>query len=327
MPADGERQGPRHLIHVGFPKAASTSLQAWFAARPDIVFAPNGVAGFAGAEAVARDVAQRPTSAALYVTSSEHLSVPRRNDTDAIDPPQDGTIDERRRRACQLLRDLFADPTILIVTRGFRSVVVSAYSQYVRSGGHLGLPAFMQMLVASGAETGTNIIDYYDYDATIATYEGTFGSERVIVLPYELLVEDPARFVATLEDRLALPHLGVDFARANAGLSDAELRWYPRFARVASWVDDRLGRPGRPTLARLFPTAGAPRARRLATRLARLIPEPGHSTGAEPGAAGSAGIVPEAILGRWAERTIRLRERAEYGPFREAYGPAVRVSG
>lgn len=317
MSADGERQGPRHLIHIGFPKAASTSLQAWFAARPDILFVRNGLAGFVGAEAFARDVAQRTSSARLYVTSSEHLSVPRRNDTDAADPPEDGTIDERRRRACQLLHGLFADPTILIVTRGFRSILVSAYSQYVRSGGHLSLPAFMRMLVDSGAENGTNVADYFDYDSTIETYERAFGPERVIVLPYELLVEDPARFVVALEDRLALPHLDVGLARANAGLTPAELTWYPRFARLAIGVDHHLGGREGLALPRLFPPVGAPKTRRLATLLGRLIPESGDP----------AGTVPEEILARCAERATHLAERAEYRPFRDAYRPAGRFSG
>lgn len=315
MSADGERPEPRHLIHIGFPKAASTSLQAWFAGRPDIVFAANGLVGFGGADALARDVAHRTTPPRLYVTSSEHLSMPRRNDVDPADPPQDGTLDERRRRACELMSHLFADPAILIVTRGFRGVLVSAYSQYVRLGGHLSLPAFMHMLVSSGAENGTNVVDYYDYDATIATYEAVFGPERVIVLPYELLVKDSDGFVRALEGRLGLPHLDVALARANAALTSAELVWYPRIARAAAWAGDRLGARGGTLVPRLFPPAGAPRARRLATSLERILPEVGDP----------ADVVPEAILARCAERAVRLVERPEYRPFREAYRPSPTI--
>ena len=34
-----------HLIHIGFPKAASTFLQHWFDRHPEIAYRPGGLAG------------------------------------------------------------------------------------------------------------------------------------------------------------------------------------------------------------------------------------------------------------------------------------------
>lgn len=298
---------PRHLIHVGFPKAASTSLQGWFEAHPGLAFVPNGIAGYWEMSTFSRDVA-RGRGEAWYVTSSEHLVMPRVQDahTDGL---RGDSITERRHRACELLRGLFGEATILMVTRGFRGALASAYSQYVMEGGGLSLPELYARDESAGA-VGIEVEDYWDYDAAVAEYEAAFGPENVIVLPYERLIENPAGFTAELEGRLALAPAGIEPPWVNTKLTAAELRWYPRFSRAVDRSARPFGARGAAMTDAYARRAGSPRLRDAASRLARVVPEPPIDLPAQ---------VPEAALARCAARAVALTRRAEYLPYRREY--------
>jgi hypothetical protein len=296
---------PRHLIHVGFPKAASTSLQAWFGARPDVVFTNNGLLGYYEATAFAHDAA-RGRRATLYVTSYEHLIAPGAPNGGFIDSSEPARV--QRQRICKLLRDLFADATILIVTRGFRGTIASGFSQFVRSGGTVdGWAAFL-----NHSEAGSfRVQETWDYDASIAEYEQAFGADRVVVLPFELLVDDPDAFQTVVEDRLGLLHLDLPLPRLNLSLTNAELRWYPRFARLALFAASRLGRPGR-RLRRIYLSGvGHPDLRSLASALDRVLP------GSPPD---PLSVAPAGMLEGWGSRSVELRRRPEFRRYGAHYG-------
>src|SRR3954468_15161755 len=128
----------RHLIHIGYAKAGSTFLQRWFAAHPQIQYVEGGIAGYRDIYDVARQSAEPPPGIRWRVSSSEGLATPH---------PFVGLrdIDYRRMHGLHLptaqanVRDalarLFPQASVLLVTRGFRSVMLSSYSQYVRTGG------------------------------------------------------------------------------------------------------------------------------------------------------------------------------------------------
>src|SRR4051794_5362767 len=118
----------RHLVHVGYPKAGSTTLQAWFASRSEFVFADETIGGVTSADGIAGHVATTDDAVRWVVTSAERLIVPAIEDFG--EPPTE-PIAVRRRRVCERLRTMFGDPTILIVTRGFRGIMASNYSQVV----------------------------------------------------------------------------------------------------------------------------------------------------------------------------------------------------
>jgi hypothetical protein len=271
-----------HLIHIGFAKAGSTALQAWFDVHPKLVHVTNGLAGHSGGEHLARHAATEEDLHRWYVTSSEHLSVPRRA-YDRMDGPADGPIADRRARACKLLYALFGDATILIVTRGFRAILASAYSQYVRTGGTLAPPELVRLL--PDPESGVDAADDLDYDATIALYRETFGAEHVLVLPYELLRDDPLAFVATLEDRLGIERSGIAPPRVNTALSEAELYWYPRLTRVAQRATTPFGARGAHAFDFYRARIGRHRLGRGVALLARMSPDavvnPAHHVPAE----------------------------------------------
>jgi hypothetical protein len=296
----------RHLIHVGFPKCGSTALQEWFAVHPAMTFVPDGLAGHSGVAAFSRYAAHPHGARAWHVTSFELLVAPRVEES-GPDISAGGPIAERRRRVCELLRELFGEVTILIVTRGFRGVLASVYSEYVRAGGTLTQRELMGSVDASSAAR-VLVEDYYDYDETIALYEHVFGADRMIVMPYELLREDPSGFIAELEDRLDVERSGIPAPWVNQSLTGAELAWYPRVSHAVGRVSMRLGPVG-PRLSDGYRARiGGRGLGRLAAMLARL-----------PGGRGYDPAVPAAALERCRGRATILAGRPEYARYRSEY--------
>ena len=229
---------PGHLIHIGVPKAGSTALAAWFAAHPQVDYRPNGIGGYHGAFELAVSAAGPPTEPPLWqVTSSEALSVPRTSDVPSADedpPPRRAVpLVESRRRVCETLRRLSPGATILIVTRGFRGMAVSGYSQYVRMGGRL-LPG--EVLAERYEPT-----EEWDSDSLIELYRDAFGRDRVIVMPYEVLRDDPDRFVRLLEERLGLG-ASPPLPALNVALAPEAIYWYRVLSIAVAAVSRVLGR-------------------------------------------------------------------------------------
>jgi hypothetical protein len=214
----------RHLIHIGYPKTGSTFLQHWFAAHPQIAYVHGSIAGYRSVYAMVAAAATAQPEYLWRVTSHEAFSAPfpdaGKRSIDLAQPGE-GTPGERQARACALLAETFPDAHVLIVTRGFRSMILSSYSQYVRVGGADDL----ETQVALGGDNP------WHYDALIAMYRARFG-DRVIVLPYELLARDPVEFRAEMERRLGVASFDFTDAVVNRSLSPIELRWYPRIARL-----------------------------------------------------------------------------------------------
>ena len=212
----------KHLIHIGYPKAGSTFLKRWFEAHPEIAYDRQGFVGFRDLNALVRQCATPRPRPGCRVTSSEALATPHRFAGKLVDALDDGepmlTDPAAQAEACALLAEIFPGAHILLVTRGFRSVIMSGFSQFVRTGGELDFPGPRHPESGSGAWN-------YDYLADI--YSRAFG-DRLIMLPYELLRDDPAAFLGEIERRLGLGHFPPPAARLNPALSPTELRWYPR---------------------------------------------------------------------------------------------------
>jgi hypothetical protein len=228
----------RHLLHIGYPKAGSTYLQRWFSAHPQLFYRDGGIGGFQNVYEIARDAATIHEPPLWFVTSFESLSQPSADAGDML-------VDLQRRsetdtpaaqlRACRTLVTLFPRATVLIVTRGFQSMILSTYSQFVRSGGHLDFAD----LVAVAQSGRFDLIAPWDYDRLIRTYVEAFGAENVLVMPYELLRDDAAAFTRILAARLGIEQMASSHERVNESLSPVEMAWYPRIARVLRRVPSR----------------------------------------------------------------------------------------
>lgn len=232
----------QHLIHIGYPKTGSTFLQAWFERHPEIRYAHGGLGGFRNVYELARP-ADREYK--YHVTSFEGLSTPHesagglRLDFGGAAPVEADPVKENQRAVCELLKGLYPDSRVLIMTRGFKGMIFSAYSQSVRMG------ARWSHLRDMCGELAERLRDdarhYYDYDYLVGLYAGAFGEENLIVLPYELLRDEQDKFLAALEERLGLTHVAIKLGRINPSLSPEELYWYPVISRLFSAAASRLG--------------------------------------------------------------------------------------
>jgi hypothetical protein len=213
---DTQRQLPEarpHLIHIGYAKSGSSFLRQWFAAHPQIGYRHGQFAGYSRLI----DLAEIAAGVRIRVTSSENFASP-------IIPYDDivpGAYAEAQAAVCDNLAELFPAAHILIVTRGFKSMIMSSYSQYVRSGGVKSL----EQLVADAQQENP-----WDYDALIGMYRGRFATGKVTILPWELLRDRPDEFIGQIEARFGLDHRPPPVQRVNRSLSPIEMRWYPRIS-------------------------------------------------------------------------------------------------
>ena len=224
-----------HLIHIGYPKAGSTFLQHWFQAHPQIAYRKGGLAGFNDVWQISKDAIRPDPGIRCRVTSSESLATPAASREFASAADVLSLTVGSERRACDLLCAAFPASDVLIVTRGFRAIILSSYSQYVRTGGDRSL----KRLIEDAAQS-----EVWHYDRLIELYRDRFGDDRVLVLPFELLRDDAPRFVRLLELRLGLDMVPFSSGPVNQALSPVELAWYPHLSalvrRVSSRASDRL---------------------------------------------------------------------------------------
>jgi len=174
-------------------------------------------------------------------------------------------------------------------------MILSSYSQYVRSGGDRDL----QEMIASA--TGSPA---WKYDEIAALYAGAFGEAKVIVMPYELLRDDAERFTRALEERLGLDHFAVPSGRFNASLSGEEMIWYPRLTRFVR----RL--PVGARFRRMYAHGAAFNRFRVPIRLLQRI---------KPAVPVTAASIPDAVLEYFRGRADRLCTSPLYAPYRADY--------
>jgi hypothetical protein len=208
-------------------------------------------------------------------------------------------LPEEQGLICRRLAETFPGAHILIVTRGFRSMILSSYSQYVRTGG----PLDLETLVADAQDSAA-----WNYDYLVDLYRTAFGEEKVIVLPWELLRDDAAAFAGAIEQRLGLGRGPLPDRRYNPSLSGEELRWYPRLTRalLALPVGERLRRR---LFARYARAAFGNRLRRPIRLLQRL----------RPAAPVTPDLVPEAVLEAYRGQASLLAREPLYAPYAAEY--------
>lgn len=224
-----------HLIHIGAAKTGSTFLQNWFESHPQTIYSPGGIAGFPSVKGMALGLQPGVGPRRLFVTSGEAL----------YQPPLRGDLLLRVRSAeeircakaqiCDGLADLFPNAHVLLVTRGFAGLLKSQFSQMARSGRSFDKADPTAGMRDRPQEWSPDVIaavrQTYDYDWALTLYRERFG-DRFFVLPYELLSQDPAAFVAVLERRFGLDHHAPENRRLNASLSAREIGLFPRMTRV-----------------------------------------------------------------------------------------------
>lgn len=183
------------LIHIGYPKCASTFLQnSVFPRSPDLFvgarWADTGFDRFVLSDDVdfdARSVAQEFSAPAgerhrTPVLSNENYVGGAAARVDWLVP----TADRFART--------FPDAKVIIIVREQRSMVLSLYRQLVKRGASLGLRDAITSAGAAGYYPRLRI-ERLRYHVAVQTYLERFGVDNVRVLAYEHLAHDSAAFV------------------------------------------------------------------------------------------------------------------------------------
>lgn len=253
------------LVHVGYPKTASTWLQGQVFLRPDSGF--HSIPPLEILEhLLLRDVMSFDVDAALR-SFEPHLREARNrrlvpllsNEILVGDPIQGGrywgmTVAER-------LHQLFPSARILIVIREQLSMLLSSYRQHVRVGGTATLEGFVHRDAGFDAVCR---LEFFEYDRMIATYQRLFGRQAVLVLPYELLRQSTEGFVEPIMRLVGLDDsVNVDGRAANRGWGAATIEVRRRLNRlVRGWTYFDGPQPPRSWTV----------ANRVSWRLDRLVP-------------------------------------------------------
>lgn len=296
-----------HLLHVGYPKTGSTFLQRWFAAHPQLAYVEGGIAGFRDVYSIAAENAADNTvehDPPLYrVTSAEVLTAPIPDAGRAVIEYErvfNVRVATAQLQVCATLASLFPNATVLIVTRGFRSMILSTLSQYARTGGEVDL---LQMVRTAHEQRDPRWMQSWDYDMLIAAYQHAFGTDNVLVLPYELLRDDTSEFLRTLAARLGIDPFRAEEERINESLSPVELYWYPRLTRMVRRIPA-------PRLRAAYGNAALRnRLRRPIAMLQRL----------RPGIPFTAESIPDGLVDLFRGRAESLRGNPLFAPYAADY--------
>lgn len=108
------------------------------------------------------------------------------------------------------LAEVFPGAKVLIVVREQRSMIVSAYKQYVRNGGACALWGYLHP--PRDGRIPLFSFEYFEYHRLVGHYVDLFGSSSVLVLPYELFRDHPTAFVLKI----------IEFAGTEADLDSIE---------------------------------------------------------------------------------------------------------
>ncbi len=214
---------PHTLIHIGYPKAASTLLQAYFSEHPQVYYSGEVLNNYKlSGEIEIAPFALAPGQTHLVI-SEEQLSVWQGN-LDIVGVKfRDYNIAEQQQKTATQLKLRFPGAKILIITRGFQSAFLSMYSQYVSIGGILKFEDFEQQVAHIFAA-------FYNYNFVVKTYRQAFGHENVLVLPFEMLQHNPTGFIEHINRFSNLPETDFDVLVKNASLGKEEIESYRKLS-------------------------------------------------------------------------------------------------
>lgn len=97
----------------------------------------------------------------------------------------------------------FPDARVVVFIRDQRTMIASAYKQYIKSGGTRRIRRFLAP-ARSPHKTPNFALDFLAYDHLVSQYESLFGAESVNVYPYERIAAQPRELVSQLVEDLGL---------------------------------------------------------------------------------------------------------------------------
>lgn len=204
----------KKILHIGFPKTGSTYLQKYFDAHPDIYHDRQRFDHYVRNGMVDEHLTECVDGFEFDVLSEELLSIWPGDDSELDFRRYDMNYDikAKQRETAEGLKRLFPDAKVLIVVRGYESLIPSLYSQYLLGGG---TDSFKKVVRTQQGLT----LEMYDYDYTIRIYTELFGDDNVLILPFEYLSDDPAGFLNHVEEFFGFAHFSFPANRVHTSLN------------------------------------------------------------------------------------------------------------
>ena len=182
------------VVHIGFHKAATKTLQTMvFPTIWDCAVLSPGTDHFDYFYPMAVDFCEAADGAVPFDELRVFLDVYRGRRSTLVVSFEDFTVRDHEGRTATRLKELLPDARVVVCVREQGSMLYSAYGQYLRDGGTLSL----------GAYAGVTSQVWLRYGELVQRYQQAFGSEQVLALPYELLVEDRTKFLVPLREFVA----------------------------------------------------------------------------------------------------------------------------
>jgi hypothetical protein len=201
----------RPLIHIGYPKTASTWLQ-------QVVFLNENTGFYAPWGAPAESVRKQFfNSDGFHVSAETARSQLEPGLIEAIKQSLIPVFSNEMltgfpstgrgwsKEIVHRIHDIFPEGKVFIVIREQKSMLLSSYRQHLMMGGTLSINDFIVIEKTPRSLKHSCCVDFFYYDKIIDYYRNVFGRDNVLVLPFELFKQNKQIFCEKL----------LSFAEAN----------------------------------------------------------------------------------------------------------------
>ncbi|WP_170359594.1 sulfotransferase [Ruegeria arenilitoris] len=214
------------LVHIGYHKTATSSLQQQLFSAPDAPFAtPHGDRKYILSN---RIVLPQPMTYDPAETREMYESFLKKSQDSGQVPvfsherfsgyPASGGFDSTI--IADRLQRTFPDAYILVVFREQLSSILSMYSQYITDGGHGSLKTYLSEPEPNLRRAPMFSEEFYRYHRLFKFYQDKFGKDRVLGLAYEQFISEPDSFVETLCNFVGVEHKKREFEVTNEKRSE-----------------------------------------------------------------------------------------------------------
>lgn len=192
------------LVHIGLPKTGTTTLQNAWRRHPGVCLGYHGVLPLVEA---ARALGRGESPGGKIECTADQPLEPGQQVVFSHEALSLAYLGESRTRSAQrrfqeaaaaLMARAAPGARVLLVTRDPERWLRSLYNQTIKQGGLDTMEQFLE----GQRET---LLQAADIAGLRASWQRHFGAEAVLTLPMELLLEDPTRFYATIEDFAGVP--------------------------------------------------------------------------------------------------------------------------
>lgn len=203
----------QQLIHIGYPKAASTWLK-------ENCFPLSNKFQLIKGDVIVDQII-RPN--ALSFNPHQHKVFFDTNYDDNIIISESmlsgslvmaGNNGVYTKEICSRLKAIFPDAQIIIFIRNQPDIIASSYLEYIKKGGSYNINRYLWRTINIPLEFR---LEFFEYNLVIDLYNKLFGKSNVHVFCYEHFAEDPVNFMTKLNIRfnLDIPLEHVDLTTKN----------------------------------------------------------------------------------------------------------------